>query len=110
MYLEKGQIDTYLIEAKGIIRLGLLQRYLKYLKKLDRASDGKFNHVVDTSQVRFANPLNPFYLKSISRLEHLNLYIVIVPSGFLRLLVNLTKWINKPDYVIKSMRNFDVIS
>ncbi|MEO9850146.1 MAG: hypothetical protein ABJH72_03435 [Reichenbachiella sp.] len=108
MYCNQEELDTYRIVAKGIISLSLLRRYLVHLKKMDRESSGKFNHIVDTSNVILANPLNPIYLRAISKLEHIHLYIVIVPSAFLRFLVNLTKWINKPDYVFKSGEQFDL--
>lgn len=108
MYCDNGKVDTYKIVAKGIIGPGLLLRYLRYLKTLDDQCSRKFNHIVDTSGVVLAHPLNPFFLRTISRLKHLHLYVVIVPSDFLRFLVHLTRWINKPDYVFKSGEQFDL--
>lgn len=101
LYLKPGEIDTFWIVASGIICSGLLRKYVMYVKALDLERSHKFNHVVDTSRVIFASPLNPFYLRYIAKLRKLNLYIVIVPSRLLRVMVYLTRWINRPDYVVK---------
>ncbi|MEL7006823.1 MAG: hypothetical protein AAFN93_29480, partial [Bacteroidota bacterium] len=91
------------VTPKGIVSLSLLKEYLTFIEHLDKQHTKAFNHIVDTTMVKFANPLNPLFLRRISRLKNLNYYIVIVPSGILRTLVNMTKWINKPDYVFKSI-------
>lgn len=103
VFLITGTRDTFLIKANGIIGPGILKQYLKYIRYKDRARTTRFNHIVDTSDVVMAHPLNPYYLKSISKLEHLNAYAVIVPSYPLRMLVMLFRWINRPHYVFKSM-------
>lgn len=95
--------DTIVVEPEGIIGIGLLREYLTFAEKSDKDHEGKFNHIVDTSLIKFANPINPLLLRRISKLKHLNLYVVIVPSNVLRILVSLTKWINKPDYIFKSL-------
>lgn len=100
--LVEGVSDTFQVVPKGIVSLTLLKEYLSFIEHLDQQHTRKFNHIVDTTMVKFANPLNPFFLRKISKLKNLNYYIVIVPSAILRVLVHLTKWINNPDYVFKS--------
>lgn len=100
--LVEGVSDTFQVVPKGVVSLTLLKEYLSFIERLDQQHTRKFNHIVDTSMVKFANPLNPFFLRRISRLKNINHYIVIVPSPILRILVHLTKWIKNPDYVFKS--------
>lgn len=98
-----GAADTFHVRPKGIISLTLLKKYLSFVEYLDTQHTKTFNHVVDTTRVKFANPLNPFFLRRISKLKNLRHYIVIVPSDILRTFVYMTKWINRPDYVFKSI-------
>lgn len=97
------QSKTILVIPKGVIGLSLLKEYLRFIEKLDQEDEEKFNHIVDTSEVKFANPLNPLWLRKISKLKNLNLYIVIVPSNALRFFVKLMRWVNRPDHVFKSL-------
>lgn len=109
---KRGQIKLYHSEKDnlfhvapdGCISKGLLQRFLKELKIInDQQTTRAMHHIVDTSKVVFAHPLNPYYLRAIKKLPDIGWYIVIVPNPLLRILVHLTKWINNPDFVFKSM-------
>ncbi len=108
---KRGKIDLYFLEKNfafyarpcGVIGLKLLQQYVVELKRIDQLHSEKFHHIVNTTNIRIANPLNPLILRAIRKLNNLGLYIVIVPNPFIRLLVYLSRWINKPDFVFKSL-------
>ncbi len=104
LVLNDEDTHTLLVIPRGFISLSLMRRYVRFVIQLMPKPGNTFNHIVDTSSVTFANPLNPVLLRQISKLKCVNLYIVIVPSRILRFFVRLTKWINKPDYVFKSLR------
>lgn len=96
--------NLFYVVPNGCISKRLLQQFLKELKIANEQQIiGTMHHVVDTTKVVFANPLNPFYLQAIKKLPDIGWYIVIVPNPLLRILVYFTKWINNPDFVFKSM-------
>jgi len=94
-----------LIKPYGIIGIKLLQEFLAKLNEVDKKYPIKLHHIVDTTNVTFANPLNLFYLRQINKLQNAGWYMVIVPNPILRFVVRLTKWINKPDYIAESMKD-----
>ena len=111
---KRGLINVFLsqednrifVEPQGFISKALLQKFLKSLSVRDNGETNRhMHHIIDTSKVIFANPLNPFYLRAIKKIDSIGYYIVIVPNPFLRILVHLTKWINNPDVVCKSMED-----
>jgi len=109
---KRGQIKMFSCEndnilfviPQGCISKQLLKQFLKELKIIDDQQINRpMHHIVDTSKIVFANPLNPFYLRAIKKLNNIGWYIVIVPNPLLRIVVYLTKWINNPDFVFSSM-------
>ncbi len=114
---KKGQIKVFIAEEensiqifpKGYISKQLLQSFLEELKVMDELQINRSkHHIVDTSEVVFANPLNPFYLRVIKKLIKKSWYIVVVPNPILRVFVRLTRWINNPDFVFKSMEDCQI--
>ena len=73
---KRGKIELYFIKENssflakpsGFIGKNVLFDYLNTIIELDKCHSEKFNYIVDTSRVIFANPLNPIYLRAINRL------------------------------------------
>lgn len=114
---KRGQINVFrsekdlsiIVTPQGFISKRLLQQFLQELKVITENQAGlSMNHIIDTSKVVFANPLNLFYMREIKKLKGIGWYMVIVPNPLLRILVFLTKWINKPDKVFKSMEDCQI--
>ena len=70
-------------EALGYISLGLLKQDLAFVSDFDQSQTQAWTYLVNTAQVRFAHPLNPFYLNQLKN-NHLKQYIVYIPSPVLR--------------------------
>jgi len=77
---------------------------LKFLEEFDRSSKGKWTYIVDVSKVKIIHPLNPFLLKGLKQFSKMKEYVVYAPSPIVRVLLNLTNWINKPDRIIKDRK------
>ena len=73
-------------EVSGYISLGLLKQDLTFVSDFDRSQTQPWTYLVNTAQVRFAHPLNPFYLNQLKNNNHLKQYIVYIPSPVLRLI------------------------
>ena len=78
-------------EASGYISLGLLKQDLTFVFDFDRSQTQPWTYLVNTAQVRFAHPLNPFYLNQLKNNNHLKQYIVYIPSPVLRF-INRAFW------------------
>lgn len=71
-------------EALGYISLGLLKQDLAFVSDFDQSQTQAWTYLVNTAQVRFAHPLNPFFLNQLKNMTHLKHYIVYIPSSVLR--------------------------
>lgn len=71
-------------EALGYISLGLLKQDLAFVSDFDQSQTQAWTYLVNTAQVRFAHPLNPFFLNQLKNMTHLKHYIVYIPSPVLR--------------------------
>lgn len=108
---KRGKIDLYFTKHNfayyarpcGMIGVRLLRQYVAELKQLDQLHHRQYHHIVNTTHITVANPFNPFILRQIRKLSHIGWYIVIVPNPMLRLLIYLSRWINQPDFVFKSI-------
>ncbi len=94
----------FLVRAFGYVGPSLLKADLAAAAEFGRAHPGGWTYVVDTTHVRFANPLNPIWLRRIRRLPNLQRYLVIAPNPMVRALIFLGRWIVRPDSVVKSAR------
>jgi hypothetical protein len=96
-------------EASGYISLGLLKQDLTFVSDFDRSQTQAWTYLVNTAQVRFAHPLNPFYLNQLKNNNHLKQYIVYIPSPVLRF-INRAFWILIPiDQMLKSEQELQTI-
>jgi hypothetical protein len=96
-------------EASGYISLGLLKQDLTFVSDFDRSQTQPWTYLVNTAQVRFAHPLNPFYLNQLKNNNHLKQYIVYIPSPVLRF-INRAFWILIPiDQMLKSEQELQTI-
>ena len=96
-------------EASGYISLGLLKQDLTFVSDFDRNQTQPWTYLVNTAQVRFAHPLNPFYLNQLKNNNHLKQYIVYIPSPVLRF-INRAFWILIPiDQMLKSEQELQTI-
>jgi len=104
-----GYIDVFINENRnilyavpnGYIGPELVKKDLDFLTEFDGNCVGRWKYIVDVSKVKIVNPLNPFLLSGLKQFSKLNEYIVYAPSPIVRLMLNLTSWINKPDRVIR---------
>ena len=96
-------------EASGYISLGLLKQDLMFVSDFDRSQTQPWTYLVNIAQVRFAHPLNPFYLNQLKNNNHLKQYIVYIPSPVLRF-INRAFWILIPiDQILKSEQELQTI-
>lgn len=92
------------VRAGGYIGPALLRGTLRRATTFGRRHPLGWDYVVDTVDVRLANPLNVFWLRRIHHLPHLTRYIVIAPaSGPVRMLVPLVELLIRPDAIVNSM-------
>ena len=91
------------------ISLGLLKQDLMFVSDFDRSQTQPWTYLVNIAQVRFAHPLNPFYLNQLKNNNHLKQYIVYIPSPVLRF-INRAFWILIPiDQMLKSEQELQTI-
>ena len=96
-------------EASGYISLGLLKQDLTFVSDFDRSQTQPWTYLVNTTQVRFAHPLNPFYLNQLKNNNHLKQYIVYIPPPVLRF-INRAFWTLIPiDQMLKSEQELQTI-
>ena len=96
-------------EASGYISLGILKQDLTFVSDFDQSQTQPWTYLVNTAQVRFAHPLNPFYLNQLKNNNHLKQYIVYIPSPVLRF-INRAFWILIPiDQMLKSEQELQTI-
>jgi len=96
-------------EASGYISLCLLKQDLTFVSDFDQSQTQPWTYLVNTAQVRFAHPLNPFYLNQLKNNNHLKQYIVYIPSPVLRF-INRAFWILIPiDQMLKSEQELQTI-
>ena len=96
-------------EASGYISLGILKQDLTFVSDFDLSQTQPWTYLVNTAQVRFAHPLNPFYLNQLKNNNHLKQYIVYIPSPVLRF-INRAFWILIPiDQMLKSEQELQTI-
>ncbi len=104
-----GYIEVFINKEKSIIYAipngyvgpSLVKKDLAFLADFDLNSKEDWTYIVDTSKVKVVNPINPFLLKGLKQFSKMKEYVVYAPSPIVRLMLQLTNWINKPDRVIK---------
>ena len=94
--------DQLCIAASGYVGPSLLRADLAAAAEFGRRHPDGWTYLVDTSGVRFANPLNVFWLRRIRALPNLRRYVVIAPSGFVRFMIRMASWLVRPDRVVRS--------
>lgn len=105
-----GTVDVFISSDKrtvyaipnGYISPSLVIKDLAYLKEFDSASKVKWKYIVDTSRVKVAHPINPFFLRRIKQFSMMSEYVVYAPSSMVRLLLKMSSWISNPDRVLIS--------
>jgi hypothetical protein len=99
-YLAVRTADNVLwVDAHGYIGPSLLRDDLAFATRFDAMHEGGWTYVVDIRRVRWANPLNIFYLRKITRLPNLRGYIVVSRSRFVRFLLRLGRWLVRNEAV-----------
>ena len=123
-YIKVKEIDTHLgkvilytnpartllyAEASGYISLGLLKQDLTFVSDFDQSQTQPWTYLVNTAQVRFAHPLNPFYLNQLKNNNHLKQYIVYIPSPVLRFINRTFRTLIPIDQMLKSEQELQTI-
>ena len=96
-------------EASGYISLGLLKQDLTFVSDFDQSQTQAWTYLVNTAQVRFAHPLNPFYLNQLKNNNHLKQYIVYIPSPVLRFINRIFVTLIPIDQMLKSEQELQTI-
>ncbi len=104
-----GHIDVFTNEERtylnavphGYVGPSLVTKDLEFMNDFDLKSISEWSYIVDTSEVKVVNPINLFLLKGLKRFSNMKEYVVYAPSPIVRLMIQLSNWINKPDRVIK---------
>ena len=96
-------------EASGYISLGLLKQDLTFVSDFDRSQTQPWTYLVNTAQVRFAHPLNPFYLNQLKNNINLKQYIVYIPSQILRFINRAFGTLIPIDQMLKSEQELQTI-
>ncbi len=86
----------------GYIGPKLVKKDLAFAFAFEEKQQNSWTYIVDTSKVKVANPLNPFYLRKLQELKFMQEYIVYAPSLFVRVMLQLSSWISRPDRVLKT--------
>jgi hypothetical protein len=101
--LARERPATFLVRARGAIGPALIRADLARARAFGSAHPDGWDYVVDTSEVRFAHPLNVFWLREIRKLPNLSRYMVVAPSPSVRRAIAWTRWLVRPDRVVESM-------
>lgn len=105
-----GHIDVFTNSERTILYIiphgyvgpKLVGKDLEFAFEFEKRHQNKWTYIVDTSKVKVANPLNPFYLRKLQKLKLMKEYIVYAPSRFVRMMLKLSGWISRPDRVLKT--------
>jgi len=92
-------------KASGYINLGLVKKDLSFVQSFKTTHP--WTYLVDTSKVKSAHPLNPFYLAQLKNNKSLKTYIVFMPSAFVRLMNQLYKNVNRIDLILKTEKELN---
>lgn len=69
--------SLFLVRPQGYVGRAMLLRGLREATSFGLDQPGGWWHVTDTSDVRLANPVNPFLLRRIRRLPNIRGYVVV---------------------------------
>ncbi len=97
--------DVLLIVASGYVGPSLIAEELERAAAFGRSRPGGWRYVVDVSRVRFANPLNVFWLRRVRRLPNLRGYVVIASSPLARALLGVATRLVGANAVVPSLLN-----
>lgn len=93
----------FYVRAGGYVGPSLLRATLRRARPFGRRHPQGWDYVVDTADVKLANPLNLFWLRRVHHLPHLRRYVVIAPaSGPVRALMPLVSLLIGPDLIVNS--------
>jgi len=92
----------------GYVGIELVKKDLEFLKNFDANRTEKWTYIVNVSKVKIINPLNPFLLTELKNLSKMNEYIVYAPALFVRFMLRLTSWLNKPNRILKDYENLEI--
>lgn len=93
------------VEAHGFVSLSLIRADLEHAAAFGRRHPEGWSYVVDIGGVWGAHPLNPWLLRRIRHLPHLDRYVVVAPGGMARWAMRLAAPFVRPDAVLGSARD-----
>ena len=78
-----GHIDVFANSQKtvlyiiphGYIGPNLVKEDLKCVFEFEESHQNEWTYIVDTSRVKIANPINPFYLRKLKELKFIKEYV-----------------------------------
>jgi len=113
-----GQIDIFVnanktilyVVPNGYVGPSLVKKDLNYALEFENSISHEWTYIVDTSKVSVVSPLNPFFLhRGLKRFTRMKAYVVYAPSPMVRTMLSLTNWINKPDRVLKTADDLQLV-
>jgi hypothetical protein len=100
--------NKFIVRPSGVINPSLVKIDLKFAKEFGEKSLD-WDYIVDTSEVKFANPINLIFLSNVKSLPNLNRYIIYAPSLITQCLVLVGKLFMMPDIVIVSKSKYQIL-
>lgn len=97
--------NKFIVRPSGVINPTLVKIDLKYARDFGEAALD-WDYIVDTSEVKFANPINLFLLRRVKSLPNLSRYVIYSPSKMTQFLVIIGELFMSPDKIIKSKIEF----
>lgn len=93
----------FIVAAYGYVGPSILRQEIALAASFGRRQTTRWDYIVDTTHLRFANPLNLIWLRRIPRLPNLGNYIVIAPKRWTRILIALAAPFVRPTRVVRSL-------
>lgn len=88
-----GHLDIEKIDDPPIVRVSghgyvgpsLVRADLALLRELAQSSEEAWDYIFDTTSVRFASPLNVFWIRRFRRLPNMRHYVIVAPASPVRI-------------------------
>jgi len=109
IFVNPDKTTLYVI-PNGYVGPSLVNKDLTYALKFENSISHEWTYIVDTSKVSAVSPLNPLFLyHGLKQFKRMKAYVVYAPSPIVRMMLSLTNWINKPDRVIKTSNDLQLV-
>ena len=109
IFINADQTTLYVI-PNGYVGPSLVKKDLNYALEFENSIAHEWTYIVDTSKVSAVSPLNPLFLhQGLKQFKRMKAYVVYAPSPIVRVMLSLTNWMNKPDRVLKTAADLQLL-